>query len=176
MSHLPPPPPCAGRCRTEIWVSEKVSRYTGVLQLQLRVSRYTVQLRGGDTNSFCASLGPGHPGNISGTSQVPSLQNRRNENKLSSDGMNFSPRSLLLSRGGCHPNPRLGPILGLSRSHPGSEVVPSRFAMCFVLQCLGPIQVPRWGPSRPVPVPCCSRAFLPGSGAWTGRNRLLGHF
>ena len=37
-------PPCAGRCRTEIWLSEKVSRYTGVSQLQLRVSRYTVQL------------------------------------------------------------------------------------------------------------------------------------
>ena len=36
---------------------------------------------------------------------------------------------------GCHPDPRLGPILGPSRSHPGSEVVPSRFAMCFVLQC-----------------------------------------
>ena len=40
-----PPSPCAGRCRTEIWLSEKVSRYTGVSQLQLRVSRYTVQLR-----------------------------------------------------------------------------------------------------------------------------------
>ena len=26
----PPPPLCVGRCRTEIWVSEKVSRYTGV--------------------------------------------------------------------------------------------------------------------------------------------------
>ena len=54
--------------------------------------------------------------------------------------------------------------LGPSRSHPGSEVVPSRFAMCFVLQCFGPIQVPRWGPSRPVLVPSCSRAFLTGSG------------
>ena len=43
VSH-PPPPPCAGRCRTEFG-SEKVSRYTGVSQLQLRVSRYTVQLR-----------------------------------------------------------------------------------------------------------------------------------
>ena len=40
----PSPPPCAGRCRTEIWLSEKVSRYTGVSQLQVRVSRYTVQL------------------------------------------------------------------------------------------------------------------------------------
>ena len=65
---------------------------------------------------------------------------------------------------GCHPNPHLGPILGPSRSHPGSEVVPSRFAMCFVSQCFGPIQVLRWGPSRPVLVPSCSRAFLPGSG------------
>ena len=64
----------------------------------------------------------------------------------------------------CHPDPRLGPILGPSRSHPGSEVVPSRFAMCFVLQCFGPIQVPRWGPSRPVLIPSCSQAFLPGSG------------
>ena len=43
-------------------------------------------------------------------------------------------------------------------------MVPSRFAMCFVLQCFGPIQVPRWGPSRPVLVPSCSRAFLTGSG------------
>ena len=63
-----------------------------------------------------------------------------------------------------HPDPRPGPILGPSRSHPESEVVPSRFAMCFVLQCFGPIQVPRWGPSRPVLVPSCSRAFLTGSG------------
>ena len=64
------------------------------------------------------------------------------------------PRSLLLSLGECHPDPRLGPILGPSRSHPGSEVVPSRFAMCFVLQCFGPIQVPRWGPipARPGPI------------------------
>ena len=65
---------------------------------------------------------------------------------------------------GYHPDPRLGPILGPSRSHPKSEGVPSRFAMCFVLQRFGPIQVPRWGPSRPVLVPSCSRAFLPGSG------------
>ena len=46
VSHHLPPPPGAGRCRTEIWWSEKVSRYTGVSQLQLRVSRYTVQLSG----------------------------------------------------------------------------------------------------------------------------------
>ena len=31
VSHLAPP--CPGRCRTEIWGSEKVSRYTGVSQL-----------------------------------------------------------------------------------------------------------------------------------------------
>ena len=66
--------------------------------------------------------------------------------------------------GGSIPDARLVPILGPSRSHPGSEVVPSRFAMCFVLQCFGPIQVPRWGPSQPVLVPSCSRAFLTGSG------------
>ena len=60
--------------------------------------------------------------------------------------------------------PSPGTYPGPSRSHPGSEVVPSRFAMCFVLQCFGPIQVPRWGPSRPVLVPSCSRAFLTGSG------------
>ena len=41
------------------------------------------------------------------------------------------PGSLLLSLGGCHPDRRLGPILGPSRSHPESEVVPSRFAMFF---------------------------------------------
>ena len=55
---------------------------------------------------------------------------------------------------------RPGPIPGPRWSRPG----PSRFAMCFVLQCFGPIQVPRWGPSRPVLVPSCSRAFLTGSG------------
>ena len=61
------------------------------------------------------------------------------------------PRSLLLS-------------LGVpSRPSPGSYPGPV-FAMCFVLQCFGPIQVPRWGPSRPVLVPSCSRGFLPGSG------------
>ena len=42
---------------------------------------------------------------------------------------------------GCHPDPRLGPILGLSRSHPASEGVPSRFTTCFVFQHFGPIQV-----------------------------------
>ena len=42
VSHLSPPIP--GRWRTEIWSSEKVSRYTGASQVQLRVSRYTVQL------------------------------------------------------------------------------------------------------------------------------------
>ena len=72
---------------------------------------------------------------------------------------------------GCHPDPRLGP----SRSHPGSHVVPSRFAMGFVLQCFGPIQVPRWGPSRPVlSHPAPERSFQ--GRAWTGRNRPLGHF
>ena len=57
-----------------------------------------------------------------------------------------------------------GSYPGPVQVHPGSEVVPSRFAMCFVLQCFGPIQVPRWGPSRPVLAPSCSRAFLTGSG------------
>ena len=75
----------------------------------------------------------------------------------------------------CHPDPRLGPIPGPSRSHPGSEGVPSRFAMCFVFQHFGPIQVPRWGPPRPVLVPSWSRVFFQDR-AWTGRNRLLGHF
>ena len=41
VSHLPPPVP-GGVAPT--FGSEKVSRYTGVSQLQLRVSRYTVQL------------------------------------------------------------------------------------------------------------------------------------
>ena len=41
VSHPPPPT----LCREPKFVSEKVSRYTGVSQLQLRVSRYTVQLR-----------------------------------------------------------------------------------------------------------------------------------
>ena len=56
-----------------------------------------------------------------------------------------------------------GPVQVPSRVR-GGKVIPSRFAMCFVLQCFGPIQVPRWGASRPVLVPSSSRAFLPGSG------------
>ena len=43
VSHLPPPPVLGGVAPK--FGSEKVSRYTGVSQLQLRVSRYTVQLR-----------------------------------------------------------------------------------------------------------------------------------
>ena len=43
VSHLPPPPPVPGGVAPKFG-SEKVSRYTGVSQLQLRVSRYTVQL------------------------------------------------------------------------------------------------------------------------------------
>ena len=46
VSHLPPPPVPGGVAPK--FGSEKVSRYTGVSQLQLRVSRYTVQLRKGD--------------------------------------------------------------------------------------------------------------------------------
>ena len=41
VSHLPPPVPGGVAPK---FGSEKVSRYTGVSQLQLRVSRYTVQL------------------------------------------------------------------------------------------------------------------------------------
>ena len=44
VSHLPPPVPGGVAPK---FGSEKVSRYTGVSQLQLRVSRYTVQLRRG---------------------------------------------------------------------------------------------------------------------------------
>ena len=43
-----PPPPCVPGGVAPKFGSEKVSRYTGVSQLQLRVSRYTVQLRRGD--------------------------------------------------------------------------------------------------------------------------------
>ena len=43
VSHLPPPPVPGGVAPK--FGSEKVSRHTGVSQLQLRVSRYTVQLR-----------------------------------------------------------------------------------------------------------------------------------
>ena len=42
VSHLPPPPVPGGVAPK--FGSEKVSRYSGVSQLQLRVSRYTVQL------------------------------------------------------------------------------------------------------------------------------------
>ena len=47
VSHLPPPVPGGVAPK---FGSEKVSRYTGVSQLQLRVSRYTVQL------SFCRAF------------------------------------------------------------------------------------------------------------------------
>ena len=43
VSHLAPPPAVPGGVAPKFG-SEKVSRYTGVSQLQLRVSRYTVQL------------------------------------------------------------------------------------------------------------------------------------
>ena len=42
-----PPPPVPGGVAPKFG-SEKVSHYTGVSQLQLRVSRYTVQLRRGE--------------------------------------------------------------------------------------------------------------------------------
>ena len=46
----PPPPPGPGGVAPKFG-SEKVSHYTGVSQLQLRVSRYTVQLSEQDTPS-----------------------------------------------------------------------------------------------------------------------------
>ena len=49
VSHLPPPLVPGGVAPK--FGSEKVSRYTGVSQLQLRVSRYTVQLRSHDSAS-----------------------------------------------------------------------------------------------------------------------------
>ena len=42
-----PPPPLVPGGVAPKFGSEKASRYTGVSQLQLRVSRYTVQLREG---------------------------------------------------------------------------------------------------------------------------------
>ena len=45
VSHLPPPFPGGVAPK---FGSEKVSRYTGVSQVQLRVSRYTVRLRSGE--------------------------------------------------------------------------------------------------------------------------------
>ena len=50
VSHLPLPPVPGGIAPK--FGSEKVSRYTGVSQLQLRVSRYTVQLRFGLPRRF----------------------------------------------------------------------------------------------------------------------------
>ena len=49
VSHLSPPP-FPGGVAPKLG-SEKVSRYRGVSQLQLRVSRYTVQLRNGQPTS-----------------------------------------------------------------------------------------------------------------------------
>ena len=92
--------------------------------------------------------------------------------KFSSENENFKraphqserPRSLVLSlRVPSRPSPvsnpraRPGPIPGPKGSRPDSPCA-------LFLQRFGPIQVPRWGPSRPVLVPSCSRAFLPGSG------------
>ena len=104
---------------------------------------------------------------------LSNMRKRNNQDAL--DHVNQKGLDVCYCLWGCHPDARLGPILGPSRSHPGSEVVPSRFAMCFVLQCFGPIQVPRWGhpgPSWSHPAP--ERSLQ--DRAWTGRNRLLGHF
>ena len=49
VSHLSPP--CVPGGVAPKFGSEKVSRYTGVSQLQLRVSRYTVQLRREDRDN-----------------------------------------------------------------------------------------------------------------------------
>ena len=50
VSHLPPPVPASVAPK---FGSEEVSRYTGVSQLQLRVSRYTVQLRSSSSWPTC---------------------------------------------------------------------------------------------------------------------------
>ena len=52
----PPPPPFPGGVAPKFG-SEKVSRYTGVSQVQLRVSRYTVQLSRGFEKGLADRLG-----------------------------------------------------------------------------------------------------------------------
>ena len=76
---------------------------------------------------------------------------------------------------GCHPDPRLGPILGPSRSHPGSRRGPVqiRHVLCFPAFRTHP--GPEVGAIPARLVPSWSRAFLLDR-AWTGRNRPLGHF
>ena len=62
-----------------------------------------------------------------------------------------------------------------SSPSPNIEGVRSRFAMCFVLQGFGPVQVPKWGPSQPVLVPSCPRPFQ--DGAWTAETDFeVGNF
>ena len=106
----------------------------------------------------------------------PAIRKAQPSQKLSvgicfSQNLSERPRRLLLSLG--VPS-RLSPGSdpGPSRSHPGSVGVPSRFVMCFVLQRFGPIQIPRWGPSRPVLVPSRSRASFHDR-AWTGLSEAL---
>ena len=61
VSHAAPsPPPFSGGVAPKFG-SEKVSRYTGVSQVQLRVSRYTVQLSPWTSARKTASTSAGHP-------------------------------------------------------------------------------------------------------------------
>ena len=59
---------------------------------------------------------------------------------------------------GCRPDPRLGPILGPSRTQPGSEGVPSRFAMCFGVSDPSRCR----GGGHPVLVPSVPSSIGPG--------------
>ena len=65
VSHLPPPLAPGGVAPK--FGSEKVSHYTGVSQVQLRVSRYTVQLSSkGTTKKLCDKDFAEHSGELSG--------------------------------------------------------------------------------------------------------------
>ena len=76
---------------------------------------------------------------------------------MNQEAFSERPRRLLLSL--LVPSwARPGPIPGPKGSRPDSPCA------CFVFQRFRPIQVLKWGPSWPVLVPSCSRAFLPGFG------------
>ena len=75
VSHLSPPPFPGGVAPK--FGSEKVSRYTGVSQLQLRVSRYTVQLSRRPANTTEWHLRPGSVQSRPRTSSCPFSGSRK---------------------------------------------------------------------------------------------------
>ena len=75
------------------------------------------------------------------------------------------PRSLFCFWG-CTPDPRPGPTWARVQVPSRVRRGPVQIRHVLCLQHFGPIQVPRWGPSRPVLVPSWSRASFQDRPGW----------